>query len=205
MMLKQSLSSPVVALTPSPKPTFKSKYLAKSQPSLNLLSPVGGESVVYNQPFDITWNSKGMTQINISLLLNDTVLGSIASSSATLGKLTIKPSDYITPTFLTSINSFKVKVSDPVSGISDISQGPFAIVSSDSYPQDATQAASLASRGGDANDDGTIDLFDVSKLLSSFGTAKDSNFGLDLNGDQAVNDVDFYLLRNLMIQKGLIQ
>lgn len=191
-----------------PQPLQTPSPTNRAQPILSLLSPIGGELVAYNQPLSIKWDAKNLNQISVSLILNDKVLGSIASPSATLGEITVKPSDYILPTFVTPDNTFKIKISSSGSDgstLSDLSRGPFAITTTDSLARDSFKAAIFARRGGDGNEDGKIDLFDASILLSNYGIKENPGLGVDLNGDQAVNDVDFFLLRNEMIQRGLIK
>ncbi|MBI2020724.1 hypothetical protein HYS94_04940 [Candidatus Daviesbacteria bacterium] len=58
---------------------------------------------------------------------------------------------------------------------------------------------------GDGNNDGKIDLTDLSILFSSFNKTGGFSKYIDLNGDGSVNTFDFSLIRNLLIQKGVIQ
>ncbi len=61
---------------------------------------------------------------------------------------------------------------------------------------------------GNANGDDRVDLADLSILLSAFNkVAGTPGFrgGVDLNGDRTINSFDFGLMRNLLIQKGVIR
>lgn len=58
---------------------------------------------------------------------------------------------------------------------------------------------------GDGNKDGKIDLVDLSVLLSDFNKEKGFRVGVDLNGDGKINTFDFALMRNLLIEKGIIK
>lgn len=58
---------------------------------------------------------------------------------------------------------------------------------------------------GDANGDGKIDLVDLSILLSDFNKRSGFRKGIDMNGDGIINTFDFSLLRNLLIQRGVIR
>lgn len=58
---------------------------------------------------------------------------------------------------------------------------------------------------GDANEDGKTDLIDLSILLSDFNKTSDFRTGIDMNEDTQVNSFDFSLMRNLLIQRGIIK
>jgi hypothetical protein len=138
----------------------------------------------------------------VDILINGKKLGQIASASASLGRLSWKPSDFILPTFLAPTNTYQIELNGyTVSGqtINNKSKGPFAIINQD-VNLEASQAANLAQRGGDGNKDGQVDLTDLSILLSSFGKKDNLDLGVDLNGDGVVNDVDLFLFRNVLLR-----
>ncbi len=56
---------------------------------------------------------------------------------------------------------------------------------------------------GDGNNDGKIDLQDMSVLLSKFNTKIKG--GVDLNGDEVINSFDFSLMINLLKEKKVIK
>lgn len=58
---------------------------------------------------------------------------------------------------------------------------------------------------GDANADGKVDLSDLSVLLSDLNKTSGFKKGSDMNGDGVINTLDFSLMRNLLIQKGVIK
>lgn len=58
---------------------------------------------------------------------------------------------------------------------------------------------------GDGNNDGKIDLVDLSILLTDFNKTNGLRKGIDMNGDGVINTFDFSLIRTLLIQKGLIK
>lgn len=58
---------------------------------------------------------------------------------------------------------------------------------------------------GDGNSDGKVDLADLSALLSDFNKSGGVRTGIDLNGDGIINSFDFSLMRDLLIQKGIIK
>lgn len=58
---------------------------------------------------------------------------------------------------------------------------------------------------GDGNNDGRVDLGDISVLLSGFNKEVGSKKNIDLNGDNKINTFDFSLMRNLLIQKKVIR
>ena len=58
---------------------------------------------------------------------------------------------------------------------------------------------------GDGNNDGKINLVDLSVLLSDFNKTAGFRKGVDLNGDGKINTFDFSLMRNLLIEKKVIK
>lgn len=68
----------------------------------------------------------------------------------------------------------------------------------------ATPSPSTQKGSGDGNSDGKVDLADLSILLTDFNKNGGVRTGIDLNGDGVINSFDFSLMRNLLIQKGVI-
>lgn len=68
-----------------------------------------------------------------------------------------------------------------------------------------SQTPSYQSGSGDGNNDGKIDLADLSILFTYLNNVKGYKGNIDLNGDGIVNGVDFGLMRNLLIQKGVVK
>ena len=178
----------------------------KDTASLKLLSPIGGETLPYNARSTIRWSGRKVKQVSVFLLQNRQRLGRIASLPAALGQVDFRPSDVLLPTFITPTNTYQVEIEglgDSGERLVDRSAGPFAIVASDVRSAEASQSANLAQRGGDANRDGVVDLTDLSILLKSYGRPENLDLGVDLNGDGLVNDVDLYLMRNLLFKNVL--
>lgn len=64
---------------------------------------------------------------------------------------------------------------------------------------------SPAAGRGDGNGDSKIDLSDLSVLLTYFNNMKGYKKEVDLNDDRKVNTIDFSMMRNLLIDKGVIK
>ncbi len=58
---------------------------------------------------------------------------------------------------------------------------------------------------GDGNEDGRVNLADMSVLLSDFNKTSGYRLSIDLNGDGKINTFDFSLLRNLLIANKVIR
>lgn len=69
----------------------------------------------------------------------------------------------------------------------------------------STPQAALVAGSGDGNNDGKIDLVDLSIFFSNFAKTENVNRAVDLNSDGVINAVDFSLMRNLLIEKGVIK
>lgn len=74
------------------------------------------------------------------------------------------------------------------------------------YCFEQASAASTPIPGtGDGNNDGKINLADMSVLLTDFNKEQGFRSAIDMNGDGKINTFDFSLMRNLLIQKGVIR
>lgn len=74
------------------------------------------------------------------------------------------------------------------------------------YCFEQTSVASTPIPGaGDGNNDGKINLADMSVLLTDFNKEQGFRLAIDMNGDGKINTFDFSLMRNLLIQKGVIR
>ena len=58
---------------------------------------------------------------------------------------------------------------------------------------------------GDGNGDGTVDLRDMSILLTDFNKKENIRKEIDMNGDGIINTLDYVFLRNLLVEKGVIR
>jgi hypothetical protein len=201
------IAEPVEGWCPKPSPTPSSRFVKfVTQPAtLSLIAPLGGETISFNNFSQIRWNAQGLDKnanLSINLILNGQKLGRIASPSASLGQYTWKPSDVLLPALLTPTNTFGVEIETQAQNgqiLQDQSKGPFVITLKDASLE-ASQAANLAQRGGDANNDGVIGLTDLSIILSSYGKTSNVDLGVDLNGDGVVNDVDLYLFKGVLLK-----
>lgn len=66
-------------------------------------------------------------------------------------------------------------------------------------------SATPAPGTGDGNNDGKINLVDLSVLLTDFNKTGGFRPSIDLNGDGVINTFDFSLMRNLLIQNKVIK
>lgn len=66
-------------------------------------------------------------------------------------------------------------------------------------------SATPAAGTGDGNKDGKVDLIDLSVLLTDYNKNQGIRTGIDMNKDGVINAFDFGLLRNLLIQKGVVK
>lgn len=173
---------------------------ASEEGFLRLISPEGGEVYSANQQIPITWEADGLSRISISLLLNDEVLGSIGEATASAKQFLWSPLKTLPIAYINEVNTFKIEISSDGKQSSSAnkkakSRGPFGIITSSDTSKIATNSAQVALEKRDLNSDSRLDLMDLSKLLSNYGKSEPK---YDLNGDHAINDVDFYLLKGLI-------
>lgn len=83
---------------------------------------------------------------------------------------------------------------------------PSTLTPTPTQPLTPTPTVSSPNSGsGDGNRDGVVNLIDMSVLLSDFNKISNFRAGIDLNRDGVINTFDLSLLRNLLIQKGVIR
>lgn len=162
-----------------------------SAPSLQLIAPNGGDALNLTSQQMIKWQSSNLSEVDVQILMNDQLLGRIASAPASLGQIPWNPQEVIYPAFANTNNTFKIALvgrSDKGVTVSDESKGPFSIL-----PGIANFQFNPSTKiNQDLTGDGKTDLDDLALLFSSFGPNPPTKKA-DLNGDGVVNDIDLWL------------
>ncbi len=170
------------------------------EPILKLVSPMGGETYSYKNQIPISWEAQNTKNVSISLLLNGSLMGKIATAAAEAKSYLWNPLQTLTYAFIYPYNAFQVKLeslSESGKKLEDLSKGPFTIsLAEDSL--NSTGSAKIVNGNGDLNKDGEVGLTDLSILISNYKKEQISNKEADLNGDNLVNDIDIWLLQGLL-------
>jgi hypothetical protein len=104
--------------------------ISSTTPALTLTSPVGGETVIANNPFTFTWSSANVTNVNLEVWVPDNTTRvyswvPIASNiSATAGKY-----DFIIPGDATYGTDYKIRISDASNASLNSVSGSFTLYS----------------------------------------------------------------------------
>lgn len=197
---------PKVSPSSSPKATPKTSAPPAGGPSptpvlnteINLLNPVGGEVFSYIKPVSIGWTSLGVDKIKaISLFLNDEYFGSIAQDIQNTNKFDWTPAQTLLIPYIGIQNTYTIEVvgvNKKGEQVKSKSDGPFGII--------AKEEVSLASQSASFQDI-SLTLTNISQILTNFNKSSEDR-RVDLNGDGMVNQIDFWLSRKILLQRGLI-
>lgn len=176
---------------------------------LQINSPVGGETYSFYEPIQISWNPKGVSKIlAVSLFMNGENFGRIASNlDPKLTSYPWKPEDTLLLPYITPQNSFQISitaVSNDGKVMTGISDGPFGISADSRSVNTSTTSAEENSIQADLNGDNSIDASDASILFSNFGLQNPKNQNSDINRDGKVGEIDFWLMRKILLSIGYI-
>jgi hypothetical protein len=134
------------------------------------------------------------------LLLNGSLLGRIATASADAKSFLWSPLNTLTYAFIYPYNAFQIELEAQTENgqkLVEKSKGPFSISLSENLSQ-SSESAKVVNGSGDLNNDGSIDFIDMSVLMSNFKKDEIKVKSADLNDDVLVNDIDIWLLQELI-------
>lgn len=202
--LKLSISQDA-ALPNSGDTNFEGRFLAKfaeMQPSsaiknqISILSPSAGEVFFYFRPVEITWSASAEEIKFITLILNGEPYGIIAQNIPNTGRFTWTPSLSIPLPMVVPQNTYALQITsrlkDGQEVLSEVS-GPFGLISNPDGKIVSSAASSI-------NPTDSLGISDSSLMLRAWGTDQ-SGSPLDLNRDNMINYLDWYLLRKELFVK----
>lgn len=199
----QSGSDLVLNLTsavaePSPATSVRP---SATQPAIVITSPAAVLNYSYFKPVEIIWSSFNVEVIaQVNLYLNGVFFGPISQNlDPKTGKFTWKPQDSLALPYIQLANTYMIEIvgigknGEAVRGMT----GPFGIIGQEEVAGSAPnpevfQVNSL-----------TID--DVSRLLSNYLILPAQDKALDFNRDEVINELDFYLLKQNLVNRGVIK
>lgn len=170
-------------------------WCSGDEASLEIVSPNGGEIYNYKNPVPILWKAKNSGDISIALLLNGSILGKIATASAEAGSYLWNPLQTLTYAFIYPYNAFQIQIESITekNELRAVSEGPFTLTLEETGFE-SSESGRVKNGNGDINGDGSVDLADLSVMVSNYRAGDEINNKADLNGDGIVNDIDLWLL-----------
>ncbi len=179
----------------------------KKEASIKITSPLGGESFAYFNPIDIKWESQNIEKVSISLLLNDSLYGNLATNIANTGSFSWKIENTLPLTYINANSVFQIKVVGSTKDnflVSDTTPGYFGLVSQTDAKVKNTPKITIERVQADLNNNNKVDFADLSLLLSNFNKQKFEE-SYDFNGDGVVNVIDLWLLRGALFTEKVIE
>lgn len=176
---------------------------------IEVTSPAGGRTYSFYEPVQISWNPKGVAKIlAVSLYMNGENFGRIESNlDPKLISYPWKPEDTLLLPYITPQNSFQVlitAVSNDGKVMTGFNEGPFGISANTETLNTASSSAAENTILADLNGDNSIDASDASVLFSNFGLQSPKNLKADINGDGKVGEIDYWLMRKILLSIGYI-
>lgn len=184
---------------------FQNRY-SEMQPSsqnpnqIVVTRPKQGEVFFYFRPVEIAWNISSEAVKSIVLFLNGEPFGMIAENLQAANNFSWTPSQSIPLVMIVPENTYTLQITtrsrDGKDNVSAESE-PFGLISNPS-------GKTVASGNTTAKGSGDLGVNDSSRILSRWGEVLNTDDPLDLNGDLAVNYLDWYLLRKALFVKDLV-
>lgn len=179
----------------------KPQSRGSSQPLIVLTSPVTAGNYSYFRPLDILWSSFNVDRIaQINLVINGEKFGPVAQNlEGKEGKFTWLPKDSLALPYVQLANTFQIEIV----GVSKdgeaakIISGPFGILGVDEVAGSPPNPEAFFQN--------QLSLDDASRLLSDYLVLPLEDKALDFNRDDVINELDFYLLRQNLLQRGIIR
>lgn len=193
LSLSGAVAEPGISAVPKSSPG--------SQPLLVITNPVLATNYSYFKPLDIIWSSFNVERIaQINLWVNGEPFGPVAQNlDAKVGKFTLVPQEVLSLPYIQLSNTYQLEIT----GVSKngeavkIVSGPFGILGMDTVTGGPPDAVTFAQN--------QLSVNDVSRLLSFYLVLPLQDKSLDLNRDDVINELDFFLLKQNLYSRGVLR
>lgn len=170
--------------------------------SLSLFSPEGGKNYSYYTQLPVKWKSSGVDQVDVSLYRNGSFFGRLISDIPASGEFGWEPTTSLPLIYINNKSVFYIELRGKDSEGKELLVAKGQPFSLSLDPSISTSGAALTYPGGQSEI--TLDIGTFSRLFSNYDRA-DFDDSVDLNSDGVVNDIDLWILRNIMIAGKIIQ
>lgn len=175
--------------------------IRNNEPLIVITSPLVANNYSYFKPIDINWSSFNVDRIaQINLLINGEVFGPIAQNlEANVGQFSWLPQDSLAVAYIQLANTYQIEITGVSKNgeVAKISSGPFGILGLEEVTGSSPNWETFAQN--------QLSVNDASRLLSGYLVLPLEDKALDFNRDEVINELDFYLLRQNLFQRGIIR
>lgn len=183
---------------PSPKATGKP---AVNDPVIVITSPETASNYSYFKEIEIVWSSFNVEMVSqINLYVNGAFFGPITQNlDAKSGRFSWKPQDSLALPYIQLNNTFMIEIVGigKKGEVTKVMTGPFGILGQEEVTGKAPNPEVFLVN--------SLTIKDSSRLLSNYLVLPLQDKALDFNRDDVINELDFYLLKQNLLGRGIIR
>lgn len=172
-----------------------------NQPLVVITSPFAANNYSYFKPIEINWSSFNVMRISqINLLINGEPFGPIAQNlEANVGQFSWLPQDSLAVAYIQLANTYQFEITGVSKNgeVAKATSGPFGIL--------GLEEVTGSSPNWETFIQNQLSVNDASRLLSEYLVLPLEDKALDFNRDDVINELDFFLLRQNLFQRGIIK
>lgn len=187
------------SVSASIRPSNRSQ--SDEEPLVVITNPVAAANYSYFKPLNINWSSFNLERISqINLYINHELLGPIAQNlDAEIGQFAWKPIDTLALPYIQLTNTFKIELEGiSKDGVSAKAiSAPFGILGTEEVTSTPPNPETFAQN--------QLTILDASRALSNYLVLPLKEKSLDLNKDEAINELDLFLIRQNLFLRGVIK
>lgn len=174
----------------------------KTDPSLIVITnPKASANYSYFKNLDILWSSFNVERISqINLYINGERLGSIAQNiEAKDGKFSWIPTEAIALAYIQPANTYELEIVGVSKDgkVAEVNSGPFGLL--------GTEEVQGTPPSPESFNQNQLSVADASRILSNYLAVPIQDGSLDFNNDGVINELDWYLLRQNLLIRGIIR
>ncbi len=193
--ITNELPQPLPEVPKKPAPSIN------GEPLIVITSPALASNYSYFKPVEIVWSTFNVVRIaQINLYINGEIFGPIAQNIDSIaGKYSWKPQDSLSLPYIQFANTFQIEITgvSKTGAFSAVISGPFGIVGVDDVSGTAPSLQAFSAN--------SLSITDASRLLSNYLILPLKEKALDFNKDDVINGLDFYLLRQNLLGRGIVK
>lgn len=171
------------------------------EPLIVITNPQAAANYSYFKPIDIIWSSFEAERISqINLYLNGQLLGPINQNlEAADGQFQWQPKDTLALPYIQPTNTYQIEIIgvSKEGVVTKVSSAPFGILGSEDITGSPPSTETFSQN--------QLSVSDVSRALSNYLVLPLKDGSLDLNKDEAINELDLFLIRQNLLMRGVVK
>lgn len=183
-----------------PSPQTVGKRTA-NDPVIVITNPSAADNYSYFKGIEIVWSSFNVEIISqINLYVNGAFFGPLTQNlDAKSGKYSWKPQDSLALPYIQLANTYMIEIVGIGKNgqVSKAMTGPFGIIGQEKVAGKAPNPEVFLVN--------SLSIADASRLLSNYLVLPLQDKALDFNRDDVINELDFYLLKQNLLGRGVIK